>query len=71
MINSNLFDKYKDMKHVSDGTLFGVDLRMAKQKRVCPYCFNKLYLMGNQKFYYCKSKKHKNRFIISKVKMDY
>lgn len=70
-INPNLFDKYKEMKVVSDGTLFGVEPIIAIQHRACPYCFCKLYLMRNNKFYYCKSVKHKKRFVISKAKMDF
>lgn len=65
----NLFDKYKNIKVVSDGTLFGIEPLIAITHRVCPYCYCKLYLMRSGKFYYCKSKKHKNKFIISKEKM--
>lgn len=71
MINKDLFKKYENMKVVSDGTLFGIEPIVAIRHRVCPYCFNKLYLMRNGNFYYCKSRRHKNKFIISKKKMDF
>jgi hypothetical protein len=65
----NLFAKYEDMKVVSDGTLFGIDARIAVTQCKCPFCFCNLYLMRNGKMYYCKSKKHRNRFVISASKV--
>lgn len=70
-INKDLFNKYSKMEVVSDGTLFGIEPIIAVRDRVCPYCFNKLYLMKNGSLYYCKSNKHKNRFVISRKKMDF
>ena len=69
MISPDLFKKYENMKVVSDGTLFGIEPIIAIQHRVCPYCFCKLYLMRNNKFYYCKSGKNKHKFVISVNKM--
>lgn len=66
---SNLFSKYEEIKLEPTGTLFDVDLRVAKKHRVCPFCFCKLYEMRNKPFMYCRSKKHRNKFIISKDKM--
>ena len=50
-------------------TLFEPELWRAKD-RICPFCLNKLYEMRSRPFLYCKSKKHKNRFIISKDKSN-
>lgn len=71
MINPDLFSKYNNFTFRESNTLFPIEPIIAIQHRVCPYCFCKLYLMRNNKFYYCKSKKHKNRFVISKAKMDF
>lgn len=71
MINKDLFKKYDNLKFREMNTLFPVEPIVAIKDRVCPYCFCKLYLMRNNKFYYCKSKKHKNKFLISKNKMDF
>ena len=51
------------------GTLFELDLLTALKTKTCPYCGNKLYEMRNRPFFYCKSKKHIQRFIVSKDKM--
>ena len=65
-----LLDSYKELKYTTPVTLFEPDLWLAKEKHVCPFCLSKLYEMRNHPFYYCKSKKHLNRFIISKDKMN-
>lgn len=66
---SSLFDKFKEVKFVSDGTIFGADMRIAVTQKKCPFCGCKLYLMRNRPMYYCKSLKHKNKFIISADKI--
>lgn len=66
---NNLFKKYSDIELKIDGTLFGIDPMIAIKQKRCPYCGNKLYEMRGKPFWYCKSKKHKRRFIISKEKM--
>lgn len=66
-----LLDKYKLLEFKSvhdDGMLFPLDLSLAIEKGVCPLCLNRLYLMWGKPFYWCKSRKHKQRFIISKDK---
>lgn len=65
----SIFDKYKNLEVKSDGTLFGIEPLDAIKFKRCPYCGNKLYEMRGKPFWYCKSKKHKQRFIISKEKM--
>jgi hypothetical protein len=65
----SLFSKFNDLKVKSDGTLFGIDARIAVTQCKCPFCFCNLYLMRNGKMYYCKSKKHRNRFVISASKV--
>lgn len=69
MIDKSLFSKYKEIEFKSDGTLFGIQPLDAIKFKVCPYCFNKLYEMRNRPFMYCRSNKHKNRFMIGKDKM--
>lgn len=65
----DLFNKYNKLEFKeSEGTLFPIDLRVAS-KGFCPFCGNKLYEMRNRPFYFCKSVKHKNKFIISKDKV--
>ena len=66
-IASLLKDRHIELK--PSGTLFAVEPLVAITHRVCPFCFNKLYEMKDKPFFYCKSVKHKNRFIISKDKM--
>lgn len=66
---SSLFEKYESMKLVPDGTLFGADMRIAVTQCRCPFCGNKIYLMIKAPMYFCKSKKHRNRFIISANKI--
>ena len=65
----NLLEKYKKLKFEHPKTLFEPQLWLAKEKKVCPFCLNKLYEMRSKPFLYCKSKKHKNRFIIGKDKV--
>ncbi len=65
----NLFDKYKNIEYQPTGTLFPVDLLDAVVKHVCPYCGNKLYPMMSKPLMFCKSKKHRNRFVIAKSKL--
>ena len=62
---SNLFDKYKDIKVTSDGTLFGLDCRVAYTHNACPLCFHKLYSMRDRPLLYCKNKTHRP-FIMKK-----
>lgn len=51
--------------------LFDTDdfFTLLKQNR-CPICSCKLYLRKDGKMYYCKSVKHKSRFVISTEKLD-
>ena len=67
-IDKSLFEKYNGIQLKSDGTLFGIEPIYAAKHKVCPFCFNKLYEMKNKPLLYCKSKKHKQKFIISKSK---
>jgi hypothetical protein len=69
MIPTSLFSKYQKMEVVPIPTLFEPDLLLAVNQKKCPFCLCKLYEMRNKPFWYCKSKKHKSRFIISKDKM--
>lgn len=66
----NLFSRFKEMKFHEQATLFEVDLLAALKRRICPYCACKLYEMRGKPFWYCRSKKHKKRFIIHKDKMS-
>lgn len=68
-MEGNLFNRYKGLKFHTTPTLFPVDINLALEKRVCPICFCKLYEMRFKRFWYCKSKKHKKRFIISHDKL--
>lgn len=68
MISPSLLDKYKSLKYEAPVTLFAIDWWRAKEG-ICPICTCKLYEMRNGKFLYCRSKKHKRRFLISKDKV--
>lgn len=58
------------MKFVSDGTLFGIDPLVAVVQHRCPYCGCKLYEMRkNNTLMYCRSKSHKQKFVIAKSKL--
>ncbi len=63
----NLGDYLKDKKITfkAPPTLFEPDFRIATKLIRCPYCLNKLYLTRDKKMYFCKSKKHKARFVMS------
>ena len=69
MIPTSLFSKYQNMKVKPTGLLFEPDLFLASTKRVCPFCMCKLYEMRSKPYWYCKSNKHKNRFMIHKDKI--
>ena len=66
---SSLLEKYKAMEFKTDGTLFGIDPLIAVVQHRCPYCSCKLYAMRNKPFHYCRSKSHKNKFIIASNKL--
>lgn len=68
-MNKDLFKKYENIEHKSDGTLFGIEPIIALKFKKCPFCFNSLYEMRNKPFLYCKSNKHKNKFMVSKDKI--
>ena len=56
----SLFDKYKNMKVVSDGTLFGIDWDAVRKTNRCPLCGNKLYpSMKYPDSILCRNKKHR------------
>jgi len=61
--------KSKNITFKSDGSLFGLPILESMQQKRCPICGNKIYLMLNNKFYYCRSKKHKS-YVVSKEKID-
>lgn len=65
---SSLFTKYDNLKFWASDTLFPPDLSVIKEQR-CPLCLNKLYEMRGKPFFFCKSVKHRRRFIVSKDKM--
>lgn len=65
----NLLSKYESIKLVPRSTLFEPDLYLAKTKKVCPICLNKLYPMRNKPFWHCRSRKNKHSFVISNEKM--
>ncbi len=65
---------FKLPKFVPDGSLLGLDMRIATQKGHCPYCMCKLYAMRNRPMMYCKKKNCPKRisgkgFVISKSKI--
>lgn len=65
--NGHLEKKVSDislLKFEESKTLFPIDLRDAG-KGYCPYCGCNLYRMKNKPLAYCKSTKHKVRFIIA------
>lgn len=68
------FEKMKkDFKVYYSDTLFEPtfeDLRTSCQEKRCLVCNCKLYLMRNRPLYYCKSVKHKKKFIISQEKLE-
>ena len=68
MLDLSLFDKYKNIKVEPLPVLFEPDFRDAT-KGYCPFCHCKLYEMRDRPFYYCRSKAHKKRFVISKEKV--
>lgn len=74
MINESLLNKYKSIKFVPDGTIFGADMRVATQQKKCPFCFCALYEMRNKPLLYCRKKNCPKKitgkgFVISKEKI--
>lgn len=68
-ISFNFEAKLAEYEFVHSNTLFPIDPKVATNQGKCPFCFCKLYEMRGKPFLYCKSKSHKNRFIISKDKV--
>lgn len=64
----NLLQKYRDLKYETPITLFEPDFRVAV-KGFCPFCGCKLYEMRGKGLMYCKSKKHRKRFVMAKSKL--
>ena len=59
----------KTLKFYNPDTLFDLPLKEALDQKRCPICSCNLYEMKNKKFWYCKSVKHKRRFIVSSDKI--
>lgn len=68
-LSFNVEEKLAQFEFVHSPTLFPIDPKVATQQSRCPYCFCRLYEMRGKPFWYCKSKSHKVRFIISKDKI--
>lgn len=59
----------KEFKYDPAQTLFDIDIRIAIEKKRCPYCFCKLKIPLKGNMLFCKSNKHLKTFIISKKKI--
>ncbi len=68
-MNISDYLKDKQIEFKSDGSLFGLPILESMQQKRCPICGNKIYLMLNNKMYYCRSKKHKS-YVVSREKVD-
>ncbi len=68
-MQSILLEKYGSLVFKPTGSLFDLDLTVIKKFKVCPLCLCKLYEMRGHPFFYCKSTKHKQKFIVHKSKM--
>jgi len=68
-MNNLSFEKYRGMELKSDGSLFGLDILSALKLCRCPYCNCKLYAMMNKPYFWCKSTKHKQKFIVHRDKI--
>lgn len=60
MINTSLFEKYRKLEVISNGTLFNIDWTWVRKENRCPLCLCKLY--DSVKYpdsIICRSKRHK------------
>ncbi len=66
MIDNNLFAKYQNVEVNHYGTLFAPDFKEALDKRICAFCFRRLYFNREKTTLRCKSKSC-GRFFTKKV----